>query len=107
MPISVTNRIEDMGGARPSCDNLVNNMMAPEIVNAQLINRVNVLFAPGDATEVTIVLPDGAMNGNNGIGGARPQAGPQDGLGSAAESLSWRSGAHYIYLASIAMTFLL
>jgi len=80
-------------------------MMAPELVNAQAVNSVSVLFAPGDATEVKVMLPDGAMSGNNGIGGGRPQAGPEDGLGSAAASLSWGSGARCICLASIAMAF--
>jgi hypothetical protein len=102
MPISVTNRIDNMSDGRPSCDDLNNGMMARELVSAQLVNDVDVLFAPGDATQVEVMLPDGVMTGNNGIGGSRPQAGPQDGLGSGASLVRWRTGTHAIWALSIA-----
>ena len=99
MPIAVTNSIGDMGGARPPCDMLNNPMMPPEQVNMAVANNVGILFAPGDATPVEVKLPDG-IDPNNGLGGSRPPAKPEDGLGGAA-SLNWSSGTLWVWLASL------
>jgi hypothetical protein len=73
-------------------------MMTPEQINMTSANSVGILFAPGDATIVQTKTtgPDG-----NAVGGNRPQAGPADGLGSAGSLVSWRAGAHWLWLLSI------
>jgi hypothetical protein len=99
MPIAVTNSIGDMGGARPPCDMLNNPMMPPEQVSMAAANNVGILFAPGDATPVEVKLPDG-IDPNNGLGGSRPGARPEDGLGSTA-SPNCRSGTRWVWLAGL------
>lgn len=51
MPISVTNSIEEKDD-RPSCDALSNDLLSFKDVDSNATNEVDVLFAPGDATEV-------------------------------------------------------
>lgn len=82
MPISVTNSISSVDG-RPSCDSLNNPLLSPEQVNMTGANSVPVMFAPGDSTVIQT-------------------KGFADGLG-AGSTLSWRSGAHWLCLASIAL----
>lgn len=98
LPISVTNSIDDKGDDRPSCDELDNDMMSPEDIDAAAANQVGVLFAPGDSTEVEATFPDD--NGGDGLGGSKPEADPEDGLGGAG-SLDWRGGATWVCLAAL------
>lgn len=79
-------------------------MMAPEDIDMSSTQAVGVLFAPGDSTVVEAVLPD-EFDGENGLGGQKPEATPEDGIG-AAGSLDWRSGAHWLSLLSLAVAFL-
>ncbi|KAM0342778.1 hypothetical protein ACHAPU_009270 [Fusarium lateritium] len=51
VPISVTNSISK-DDDRPSCDDLSNELLSPEEVDMETANKVGVLFAPGDATEL-------------------------------------------------------
>lgn len=89
-----------MDGKRPSCDDLDNDMMAPEDIDAEAANAVGVLFAPGDSTEVEASFPEDGRD-DDGLGGSRPEGTPEDGLG-AAGSLDWRGGAHWVCLAALA-----
>ncbi|KAK2002251.1 hypothetical protein LX36DRAFT_707988 [Colletotrichum falcatum] len=97
VPISVTNSIEEKFG-RPSCDALNNPLLTEAQLNATAANAIGVLFAPGDSTQIEVESDDGS--GGEGLGGPKPEATPGDGLG-AGSSLSWRSGAHWLCLASI------
>ncbi|SPO00842.1 uncharacterized protein DNG_03590 [Cephalotrichum gorgonifer] len=99
LPISVTNRIEDLGGDRPSCDELDNDMIALEDIDAASANAVGVLFAPGDSTQVEAVFPED--DPENGLGGSRREGTPADGLGGAG-SLDWRGAARWACLAALA-----
>ncbi|KZL64441.1 WD40 repeat-like protein [Colletotrichum tofieldiae] len=106
VPISVTNSIEDKDG-RPSCDALNNALLTEGELNATAANAVGVLFAPGDSTTVEVKSGDGGDNGSDdGLGGAKPEASPGDGLG-AGSSLSWRDGAHWLCLVSIGAALML
>ncbi|KAF5654283.1 short-chain dehydrogenase reductase [Fusarium sp. NRRL 25303] len=51
VPINVTNSIPE-DDDRPSCDELSNDMLSPEEIDAEAANKVGVLFAPGDSTEL-------------------------------------------------------
>ncbi|KAF5616554.1 retinal short-chain dehydrogenase reductase [Fusarium sp. NRRL 52700] len=51
VPINVTNSIPE-DGDRPSCDELSNDILSPEEIDAEAANKVGVLFAPGDSTEL-------------------------------------------------------
>ncbi|KAF9761569.1 hypothetical protein IL306_003774 [Fusarium sp. DS 682] len=51
IPINVTNSIPE-DDDRPSCDELSNEMLSPEEIDAEAANKVGVLFAPGDSTEL-------------------------------------------------------
>lgn len=93
----MTNSIEK-DDDRPSCDDLDNDLMAPEDIDVASANAVGVLFAPGDSTEVEATFPD---DDEDGLGGSRPEAGPEDGLGGAG-SLDWRGGARWVCLAALA-----
>lgn len=103
LPIAVTNNIPQMNN-RPACDSVSNAMMAPEDIDMSSTQAVGVLFAPGDSTVVEAVLPE-EFDGENGLGGQKPEATPEDGIG-AAGSLDWRSGAHWLSLLSLAVAFL-
>ena len=52
VPISVTNSISP-NSARPSCDSMLNPMLAPEEVDVLGANNLPVMFAPGDATVIS------------------------------------------------------
>jgi hypothetical protein len=90
--------------ARPSCDQVNNNIIAPEDIDMSSTQAVGVLFAPGDTTAVEVILPD-EFDGENGLGGQKPEATPEDGIGGAA-SLDWRGGAHWLCLVTVAGAFL-
>jgi hypothetical protein len=62
VPISVNNSIPESDD-RPSCDELSNEILAPEDIDVEGANKVGVLFAPGDATELDI-------NGGEGSAGS-------------------------------------
>lgn len=97
LPISVTNKIEfDL--LRPSCDSLNNPLLGPAEVNISA-NSLPVMFAPGDST---VIQTGNSGSGGDGLGPSKPEAGPGQGLGGAG-TLSWRSGAHWICLLSIAI----
>ncbi|KAF5262720.1 hypothetical protein FOXYS1_6537 [Fusarium oxysporum] len=51
VPINVTNSIPE-DDDRPSCDELSNEILSPEEIDAEAANKVGVLFAPGDSTEL-------------------------------------------------------
>ncbi|KAF5593603.1 retinal short-chain dehydrogenase reductase [Fusarium subglutinans] len=51
VPINVTNSISE-DGDRPSCDELSSDILSPEEIDADAANKVGVLFAPGDSTEL-------------------------------------------------------
>ncbi|KAF4950634.1 hypothetical protein FGADI_8038 [Fusarium gaditjirri] len=51
VPINVTNSIPE-DDDRPSCDELSNEILSPEEVDAEAANKVGVLFAAGDSTEL-------------------------------------------------------
>ncbi|KAI1022897.1 hypothetical protein LB503_000812 [Fusarium chuoi] len=51
VPINVTNSIPE-DDDRPSCDELSNDILSPEEIDAEAANKVGVLFAPGDSTEL-------------------------------------------------------
>ncbi|KAF5719635.1 retinal short-chain dehydrogenase reductase [Fusarium mundagurra] len=51
VPINVTNSIPE-DGDRPSCDELSNDILSPEEIDAEAANEVGVLFAPDDSTEL-------------------------------------------------------
>lgn len=108
LPIMVTNRI-DADDARPECDALSNDLLTTEDIDAASANAVGILFAPDSSTEVDFEdatgkgpeeNPDSPENGGgNGdedeqdsdgdgaddppLGGERPEAGPEEGLGGA------------------------
>ncbi|KAK1600362.1 uncharacterized protein LY79DRAFT_16717 [Colletotrichum navitas] len=106
VPISVTNSIEEKDG-RPSCDALNNALLTEEELNATAANAVGVLFAPGDPTKIQVGSDQGNDNGSgDALGKPKPEATPGDGLG-AGSSLSWRSGAHWLCLASIGAALML
>ncbi|KAI5866899.1 hypothetical protein GGS23DRAFT_294293 [Durotheca rogersii] len=103
VPISVTNRI-DFTGNNPPCDAVDNPLLAPEEIDAQAANSVGVLFAPGDST---IIQQSGlgSAGSQDGIGPLKPEAGPGDGLGSAASSVEWSLAAYWTSLIAIASLF--
>lgn len=85
VPISVTNRIGEEapnGVARPSCEELENEMMEWEEVR-EGADEMGALFAPGDAT----VLETSGDEDGDGLGPVRPGAGSGSGLGSGAGGL--------------------
>ncbi|KAK2610448.1 hypothetical protein N8I77_003876 [Diaporthe amygdali] len=88
VPISVTNSIPS-SISRAQCDALNNPLLTPEQINASAANSVGVLFAPGGSQVVQVKL-DKAESGQ-GLGGAG--------------MLSWRSGAEWLCLATLAMAF--
>lgn len=93
VPISVTNSIP-ASAARADCDALDNPLLTPEQINASAANAVGILFAPGDSTQIQVEgKDDDGKDGGQGLGGAG--------------ALSWRGGAHWLCLASIAAAFLL
>ncbi|SCV31835.1 uncharacterized protein FFB14_03718 [Fusarium fujikuroi] len=51
VPINVTNSIPE-DDDRPSCDELSNDILSPEEIDAEAANKVGVLFAPDDSTEL-------------------------------------------------------
>ncbi|KAF4455482.1 hypothetical protein F53441_2272 [Fusarium austroafricanum] len=51
VPIGVTNSISK-GDDRPSCDELSNDILSPETIDTEAANKVGVLFAPVDSTEL-------------------------------------------------------
>ncbi|KAI1019032.1 hypothetical protein LB505_002807 [Fusarium chuoi] len=51
VPINVTNSIPE-DDDRLSCDELSNDILSPEEIDAEAANKVGVLFAPGDSTEL-------------------------------------------------------
>ncbi|KAG7422543.1 hypothetical protein Forpe1208_v000914 [Fusarium oxysporum f. sp. rapae] len=51
VPINVTNSIPE-DDDRPSCDELSNEILSPEEIDAEAANKVGVLFAPGGSTEL-------------------------------------------------------
>ncbi|KAF5718499.1 short-chain dehydrogenase reductase [Fusarium globosum] len=51
VPINVTNSIPE-DDDRPSCDELSNDILSTEEIDAEAANKVGVLFAPGDSTEL-------------------------------------------------------
>ncbi|KAF4334113.1 wd40 repeat [Fusarium beomiforme] len=55
IPINVTNSIPG-DDDRPSCDELSNEMLSPEEIDAEAANKLGVLFAPGDSTELDYML---------------------------------------------------
>lgn len=88
VPIAVTNSIPD-SISRPQCDALNNPLLTPEQINASAANSVGVLFAPGDSQVVQVKLDK--AEGGQGLGGAG--------------MLSWRSGAEWLCLVTLAMAF--
>lgn len=88
VPIAVTNSIPD-SISRAQCDALNNPLLTPEQINASAANSVGVLFAPGGSQVVQVKL-DKAESGQ-GLGGAG--------------MLSWRSGAEWLCLVTLAMAF--
>lgn len=88
VPIAVTNSIPD-SISRPQCDALNNPLLTPEQINASAANSVGVLFAPGDSQVVEVKLDK--AEGGQGLGGAG--------------MLSWRSGAEWLCLVTLAMAF--
>ncbi|KAK4648182.1 uncharacterized protein QC761_107780 [Podospora bellae-mahoneyi] len=85
VPISVTNRIGEEAPnrvARPSCEELENEMMEWEEVR-EGADEMGALFAPGDAT----VLETSGDEDGDGLGPVRPGAGSGSGLGSGAGGL--------------------
>ncbi|KAF5665971.1 wd40 repeat protein [Fusarium heterosporum] len=66
VPISVTNSISK-DDDRPSCDELSNELLSPEEVDMETANKVGILFAPGDATELDASNKDskGSIVGSN------------------------------------------
>ncbi|KAL2756364.1 hypothetical protein ACRALDRAFT_2078103, partial [Sodiomyces alcalophilus JCM 7366] len=91
VPISVTNGIDE-DDERPDCDALDNPLLSPEEIDVEGANAVGVLFAPGDSTEIEVIAGEGGEDredredGGDGFG-QRPEAGPEDGLGSGAGAL--------------------
>ncbi|TDZ30139.1 hypothetical protein C8035_v003221 [Colletotrichum spinosum] len=102
VPISVTNSIPKKDG-RPLCSSLNNPLLTEEQLNVTAANAVGVLFAPGDSTQIEVKSMDGS---EDGIGGTKPEATPEDGLG-AGSTLSWRDGAHWLCLFSIGAALML
>ncbi|KAG9231131.1 hypothetical protein BJ875DRAFT_129464 [Amylocarpus encephaloides] len=85
LPIKVTNRIS-ASITRPSCD-AVNNPMIDQAalnVSANTFTRI-----AGTAIETS--------GKGSGLGGTKPAASPQDGLG-AAGSLDWRTSLHLLWI---------
>ncbi|POS68841.1 hypothetical protein DHEL01_v212766 [Diaporthe helianthi] len=89
VPIAVTNSIPS-SITRAQCDALDNPLLTPEQINASAANAAGVLFAPGDSKVVQVKLDN---------------AGSGQGLGGAGGTLSWRSGAEWLYLVNFAMAF--
>lgn len=87
VPISVTNKIPFTGN-NPPCDDLNNPLLTPEEINATAANSVGILFAPGNA-DIKIAQFDNRFD--DGLGPVKPEAFPEDGLGSGAAGLlpSW------------------
>ncbi|KAI1872845.1 uncharacterized protein JN550_003719 [Neoarthrinium moseri] len=102
VPISVTNKI-DSSSDRPSCDALNNPLLSPEEINATAANNVGILFAPGDATQVE----QSGTGSTGGIGGGKPEATPEDGLGSGTAMLSWSAAAGWMATLSLTVAFFL
>jgi hypothetical protein len=101
VPISVTNKIDD-SATRVACDDINNPLLPPDQINATAANAaVGVLFAPGDSTQVDV---SSDADDSNGMGGVRPEAVPQDGMGGAA-SLRWSGAAGGLALLSTAFVF--
>lgn len=108
LPIMVTNSIE-ADDDRPSCESLTNELLTPEELDAVAANEVGILFAPDSSDEVDFEGATGKgpeedpQNGDGGdesddgddeddpaLGGERPEAGPEDGLGGAGMvEISW------------------
>lgn len=61
----MTNSIEEKDD-RPSCDDLDNDLMSPEDIDAASANAVGVLFSPDDSTEVEASFPEG-LGGAGGL----------------------------------------
>lgn len=113
LPILVTNAIGD-GDGRPACDALDNALLAPEQIDAAGANAdVPVLFVPGDAVQVDQAgtFADAfRQGGGDGLGPLKPDARPEDGLGSAAAAVappSWAAAAVGVGLASVVFAVLL
>ncbi len=96
LPISVTNRISN-NTLRPSCDGLLNPMLAPDQINMSAANAVGVLFAPGDASQLEVT---GNGSGPDGFGVTA------QGLGGAGR-LAWWGDASWICLLGLALAVVL
>lgn len=96
LPIAVTNSIEH-DDSRPSCDDLANELLSPDEIDAASANEIGILFAPDDSTQVdyddAATRPEGGDGDDEGEGldGQRPEGTPEDGLGggSAMLGFSW------------------
>lgn len=107
----MTNSIEE-DDDRPDCDALDNPLLAPEEIDVEGANAIGVLFAPGDSTEIEVIAgSDGEggedrEDGEDGFG-QRPEAGPEDGLGSGAGALSWWGGANWLCISTVVYSLVL
>lgn len=113
LPISVTNSIP-ADPSRPSCDSINNPLLPPDEIISD--SSIGTLFAPGDSTTVSTDdnsksngkgndsgsgKGSGSGNGSgsgggssdSGLGSPKTQATPEDGLGSGAPLISWRTSA--------------
>lgn len=91
LPIKVTNSIPEQSN-RPSCDVLNNPMLDQATLNA----------SANSFTRVAGTAIEGNDNKGDGLGGTKPDASPQDGLGGAG-LLDRRTGVHCMWIGAFAL----
>lgn len=90
LPIKVTNSIPAESN-RPSCAALNNSLLTPEALAASANNFTRI---PGTA------IQGSSGTSGTGLGGTKPDASPEDGLGGAG-MLDWRTGVHAIWIGAV------
>ncbi|OTB06641.1 hypothetical protein M426DRAFT_20738 [Hypoxylon sp. CI-4A] len=95
VPISVTNKIEFTGN-NPPCDSVNNPLLTSEEIDAESANSIGILFAPGDSTVIQSDSVDD--DDKDGFGPTKPEASPEDGLGSGASAARGTFAVYWVTL---------
>lgn len=94
LPIKVTNSIPEES-TRPSCDSLNNPLLDEATLNASANNFTRIV---GTAIQ-------GNSGSGSGLGGSKPDASPENGLGGAG-MLNWRTSVHGIWVVAFVFLFM-